>query len=156
MVSIHSPTSYYSARHTESPEPERCRRSPLRRGSSALVQDPRTLTCKCSATSCLSTSCMWVLAASVGMTTSWLLVTDQMIGPDDLTKDKTKGGRPANHMWLDWLACETVETKSTLVGIDQSVRTLARLARTRDSRDKQYIGTEVGSLKLRLRVQLNR
>jgi len=79
-----------------------------------------------------------------------------MIGPDDLTRDETKDERPANHVWLDWLVCETVETKTTLVGINQSVHTLARLARTRDSRDKQYIGTEVGSLKLRLRVQLNR
>lgn len=45
-----------------------------------------------------------------------IYVTDQMIGPDDLTKDRMKGGKSANQLWLDWLACETVETKTTLVG----------------------------------------
>jgi len=39
-----------------------------------------------------------------------------MIGPEDPTKDKTRGGGLANRLWLDWLACETIETKSTLVG----------------------------------------
>jgi len=53
-----------------------------------------------------------------------------MIGPDDPTKDRTKGGRVANHLWLDWLACETVETKSTLVGTtNQSIDWLDWLAR---------------------------
>ena len=37
-------------------------------------------------------------------------VTDQMIGPDDLTKDGTEGVGIANQQWLDWLDCETVET----------------------------------------------
>lgn len=56
-------------------------------------------------------------------------VTDQMIGPDDPTKDKTTGARVANHLWLDWLACETVETKSTLVGTtNQSIDWLDWLA----------------------------
>jgi len=39
-----------------------------------------------------------------------------MIGPDDLTEDRMKGGRSANQLWLDCLAREPVETKSTLVG----------------------------------------
>jgi len=58
-----------------------------------------------------------------------LFVTDQMIGPDDPTKDKMRGERSANQLWLDWLACETVETKSTLVGTtNQSIDWLDWLA----------------------------
>jgi len=52
-----------------------------------------------------------------------------MIGPDNPTKDKTRGGRVANHLWLDWLECETVETKSMLVRTtNQSIEWLDWLA----------------------------